>query len=310
MNTKGNNPAASAEDYEDMAVRKSQFAKRAAVGAGILGLGATAAYAASSTGNPVETTEEELTEEDIVNGAEVGPDAPQQPAVEEQTTTRYVYVEKPEPPQQEETDESDVTWDKTTNYYLNDEKIGSVEEGTVEGHKFMIADVDGDDKADVIGVDMNDNGRFESDELSALTPEQNVVMGHESAMTVNEKHYSEGMFGEGNEEEYAYVNSNDQPIHNNFEDEKTGESYNGDFAQDNPDYNPDADVDYGNNQYYAENYGYGNEGNQYQAGLNPEDTEEYSDTEGDMTADYDMAENEVSEQDLYDTMMSGEEFLG
>lgn len=65
-------------------------------------------------------------------------------------------------------------------------------------------------------------------------------------------------------------------IHNNFEDEKTGEKYSGDFAEDNPDYNPRANVDYNDNEEHQQ----------------------------------DMADASDMEDESYDSIMDSEEMFG
>lgn len=364
MTTNGTNPGMSVEDYENMAVQKSNVAKRVAAGAAVFVGGAAvaggAAYAANQNDN--QTDETPLTEQDIVNGAGVGETYKQE--TEETTQEHIVYVEKPQPqPQHNDNtseDETSITWDNTTDYYVDGEKQGSIEEGTIDGHKFALVDTTGDNHANYLAIDMNDNGQFEDDEIIAYTPEDHVHMGHDTAHTT-EKHYesngeedvyySEGSHGQ-NINDIAENNNgkSDDMIHNNFEDEKTGEEYSGDYAENNPDYNPDADVDYSehNDNYLAENDKYDDDENdmEYTAGLNIDDqddeklgydievenndnelaygsVDDVEDTNDNELAygsvddvveddDNDMAYEEPADEepDSYDSMTGGDEFLG
>lgn len=138
----------------------------------------------------------------------------------------------------------------------SDTKIGSIEEGTINGHKFAIADGDGDGVADLLAVDSNGNNRFDQDEFMQLSESDNIHMGHETAQVTNERFTPQEINGydEQHQANENYIAQNQEPIYNNFEDEKTGEAYHGDFAENNPDYNPNGLVDgYNSNQYLAEN---------------------------------------------------------
>lgn len=309
MNTNGTNPGMSVEDYENMAVKKSNTAKRVAAGAAVLVGGAAvaggAAYAASPDGNPSDET---LTVDDVVNGAEVAENyQPAEETHETQTTTHYVYVEKPAA--EEENEDPAVTWDETRNYYVDGEKTGSVEYGTVDGHKFALVDVDGDEHADGLYIDINGNGQFEEDELVATyEPTDHVHMGHETARVVNNnENYTDYFFSGGNTGQE--VAQNGEMIHNNFEDEKTGESYHGDYAENNPDYNPDA-YD-GNGNYLAENNSYDDDADGvYSAEVGDMDNDLAQESYDEKYYGEDVAETETDGSDSYDSMMSGEEFLG
>jgi len=303
MTTNGTNPEMNVEDYENMTVQKSNVAKRVAAGAAVFVGGAAAAGGAAyaATQNDDSMDESPLSEQDILNGAGVG-DTYKQETEETTQESHIVYVEKPAPPANDapndDSDDTSITWDNTTEIYVDGEKMGSIEEGTIEGYNFALVDKDADNHADYLAIDMNNNGTYEEDEIFTYTPEDNVLMGHETAH-VTEKHYdsTNPIFGDNNDNDVA--NNDDDMIHNNFEDEKTGEEYNGDYAENNPDYNPNGEVDgYSDHadNYLAENDNYDDEGN-YSAELN-EDS-------------HDMASDEtLDESDSFDSMMSGEEFLG
>lgn len=271
MKTNGTNPGMSVEDYEDMAVQKSNVAKRAAAGAAIFLGGATVAgTAAYAAGHPeMGEAEAPLTIEDVVGGAEAGSDY--QPVEE---APAPAPTPNPAPQQQTTQEESPITWDETTNYYVDGEKVGSMEEGTVDGHNFALIDIDGDEHADILAIDIDDNGRFDDNEYVTYSVSDHVHMGHETAQVTNE-HYQSG-YSPISTPEGEEIAQYEEPVHNNFEDEKTGESYEGDFAENNPDYNPNGQVD------------------NYEANI-----------------DY-LAENESYEEETgtYDSMMESEEFLG
>jgi len=315
MNTIATNTGMNIEDYEDQAVKRSKLAKGigiaagAAVGGAAIAAGTT--YAATTTHDD-DSLNEALTADELAQGAEVGEDIEPTPEPEPAPTTQYVYVEKPAP---EPEPEPEVTWDETTNYYVGDEKVMSVETGTVEGHDFMLVDSDADGHADVLAIDVNNNKTYEEDEIIRYTPADHVHMGHETAQTIENHYIPSDPWNILYEEQYAYNGEGqnqqpyrEEPIRNNFEDEKTGEEYHNDFAENNPDYNPNADVDYGNNnQYLAENYEYdGGDEQNYHAGIDGEASDEPSvEPSADMMADADgMGE------DSYDEMMDSDEFLG
>lgn len=317
MNTNGTNPGMNVEDYEDKAIQKSNAAKRIAVGgAAFLGGAAVAGGAAYAAGQPEgQTADETLTTEDIIGGAEAGSEYKEAETQETQethtathtTTEHVVIVEKPAAEVYHEeaqaAEEPNVTWDETTNFYVGDTKIGSIEEGTINGHKFAIADGDGDGVADLLAVDSNGNDRFDQDEFMQLSESDNIHMGHETAQVTNERFTPQEINGydEQHQANENYIAQNQEPIYNNFEDEKTGEAYYGDFAENNPDYNPNGLVDgYNSNQYLAENDRYSAE----MEGLpNPEsridDGFNEDIAENDIYAADEQPEEYIAENDTY-----------
>lgn len=261
-----NNQGIDADDYENMAVQKSNVAKRIAAGAGVLLGGAAlsggAAYAATHN---VGEAPAEADADDINSGADVGSTvgaaSEQESQTQSQPTAHVSHASEPahdQPaPEPSEDDSTNVTWDETTNVYVDGDKIGSVESGTVDGHGFAIVDSDGDNYADRMYVDVNDNGQFEDDEYQDLSVADNVQMGHATAHTTDQYLAYNDVATPDSEDGQEEM----QEIHNDFEDEKTGEEYHGDYAENNTDYNPDADVEgYSDpyaeeqeQQYYAEN---------------------------------------------------------
>lgn len=292
------------EDYEDQAIKKSKLAK----GIGIAAAGAVggAAIVAGTTyaanAGEDDTLDVPLTAEEMIPGAQIGEEIEPEPETPAQPTTQYVYIEKSEPEHETEK-EPDIVWEETNNYYVDGEKIGSIEEGTYDGHDIMIADIDGDGHADYLAYDANNNHHYDVDEIIALTPQDNIHMGSPSA-TTNNHHYDSDLayIGEEPSGDYIYANNESHQIHNNFEDEKTGEDYYGDFAENNPDYNPHADLDFSSSdQYLAENYEY--DGGNYHASLNEIE-------ESNVAEQPDLADNTDSYDDSFDSMMESEEFLG
>ena len=316
MNTNGTNPGMNVEDYEEMAVQKSNVAKRVAVGTAIFAGGAAVAGGAAYAATRDAVTDKELTTEDLVEGAEGTEEY--KPLVEETQTTEKVVVHEtvnpkvPEPEQQE----PELTWDETTNTYVDGERVMSVEEGTYQGHKFALYDVDGDDHADIFAIDVNSNGQFEDDEIALLSPEDNIHMGHETAQTTNQMYYDYDDPNPAPGPDPIYAQN--EEIYNNFEDEKTGESYRGDFAENNPDYNPRADAeDYGRaDVYLAENEKYDEGDNsidEYESEDNylaEADGYDNSDSIEDNVDDPDMDLAEMDESEGSDDLMGGEEFIG
>lgn len=344
MTTNGTNPGMSVDDYENMAVQKSNVAKRVAAGAAVFVGGAAVAGGAAYAANQTDDTTDEtpLTEEDIVNGAGVG-DTYKQETQEVQTTERVVYVDRPEQPSKPEhtdddtaaaEDETKITWDETTDYYVDGNKMGSIEEGTIDGHKFMLVDNDGDSHADYLAIDVNDDGRFDSDEVVAYSPSDHVHMGHDTAHTTEKYYSADEINGTDNgglaqndnnggnvQDDNNHGNGQNDMIHNNFEDEKTGESYNGDYAQNNPDYNPHGqvdDYDAHNDNYLADNNGYDTDDAEYHSagidGTGDDNELALHDYNDDDTAGDDMAQDDTIDvvddaTDGYDSMDAGEEYL-
>lgn len=333
MNNKDFNPAMNADDYENMAVQKSNNAKRLAAGGALFVGGAAAAGAAAYVATGNEATADDandiLTSDNIVDAGNVG--ETYQPHVETESSERVVYVEREAPATQSHThehqgesseqDNPQVTWDEKTVVYDGEGNVrGSVESGTVQGHKFSLIDVDADEKADYLAIDVNDNGTYEADEVVKYDPSDNVLMGHETAHT-KEIHYenlnaedSNQIAQNDDEKEPIHNNFDDekQPVHNNFEDEKTGESYRGDYAENNRDYNPNADVDYAENHdgYLAENH-YEEDNDQVYAGVSAEYNNEADFAyEEDDDANFEVSDAYAENSDDTYADMAGDDLLG
>lgn len=311
MNTNANLPTAdmNIEDYEDKAVKRSKIAKGIGLAAGGVGIGLAANSAYGATIGGSDHVDVPIDAEEMAKGAEIGEDVEPVAEAPAQQAPQYIYIEKPAPAPVEEPEEAtDLEWEETTNYFIDGEKVMSVEEGKLNGHDVMLIDSDADGHADILAYDANNNHIYEDDEIIELSASDNIHMGNDTAH-VTDVHHDGYIFYDDTHEEELYVDNRDDThqIHNNFEDEKTGEEYHGDFAEHNPDYNPNADLDYGHgNGYLAENYGYDSDdeyGN-YHAGL--QDVE----MEDNVVSQPDMADATDMDDDSFDSMMESEEFLG
>lgn len=290
------------EELENESVKKSNNAKRIAAAAGLLAGGGAAGFAATkipfgTDAAPVDS----LTEDDLEEVADTGANQ-----VHEQEAVLQPAQPAPQPatPVQPTTpadDGDDVSFDKTTHYYDDDNNLLlTKEEGTIDGHNFMLADVDGDMRADVLAYDQDGNGDYNSDEFVALEGENQIAMGHPTAQ---------------HEDEFLAINNDTEPIvdpepydineekdfsdndiHNDFEDEKTGENYSHDYAEDNEDYNNNGNVE----PYTADNseetdYSYEEATKEENVYANEEGANDDGDYE-----DNDLAENDTSDDSFDD----------
>ena len=270
------------EELENAAVNKSNNAKRIAAAAGLLATGGAAGYAATNipTGSaeePIET----LTEEDLESVADTGANQVQEPEVKPQPVQPQPATPvQPTPPAQ---DEVDVSFDKTTHYYdENNNLVMTTEEGTVNGQQFKLVDVDGDMRADILAYDADGNGVINEDEIVELSGKDQIAMGHATAqhddqfIAIHEPEpepYIEP-YDINDEKDYA-----DNTIPNDFEDEKTGETYSHDYAENNEDYNNGEVEHYSAETSDDSDYAYEDEGKE-------ESDYEYNDlAENDTTDD-------------------------
>lgn len=276
------------EELENAAVNKSNNAKRIAAAAGLLATGGAAGYAATNIpAGEVEEPMESLTEEDLESVADTGANQVQEPEVKPQPVQHQTQPATPVQPTPPAQDEVDVSFDKTTHYYdENNNLVMTTEEGTVNGQQFKLVDVDGDMRADILAYDADGNGVINEDEIVELSGKDQIAMGHATAQHDDQfiaihdpepEPYIEP-YDINEEKDYA-----DNTIHNDFEDEKTGETYSHDYAENNDDYN-NGDVEH----YSAES----SDGSDYA----------YED-EGKEESDYeynDLAENDTTEDTFED----------
>lgn len=300
-NNEVNNPM-NVEDYENMAVRESNNAKRVAAGAALFVGGAAvaggAAYAATNDPKPDE--DNTLTVDDIVDGGNVGNEY-QPEAQPEPKTERIIYVEKQPEPEPEPEPEDSLTWEEQTVIYdRNGNVVMSEETGQYNGHKFALIDADGDDHADFLAIDVDDNGRFDDNEFVKYEVSDHVHMGHD---TPNKKEIYYDLTNnpeqelEKDDDDILGNDGDEEIIYNNFEDEKTGEDYSGDYAENNNDYNPNADVNEYAGTYTEENDGY------LEEEMISDDSEDFEDEYENEESDYMSDASETDSLDPDSEMM-------
>lgn len=269
------------EELENAAVNKSNNAKRIAAAAGLLATGGAAGYAATNIPTGVEDEPiETLTEEDLEGVAETGANQVQEPEVTPQPVQPQPQPATPVQPVTPAQDEVDVSFDKTTHYYdENNNLVMTTEEGTVNGQQFKLVDVDGDKRADILAYDADGNGVINEDEIVELTGKDQIAMGHATAehddqfIAIHEPEPEPYIEPYDIDEEKDYA---DNDIHNDFEDEKTGETYSHDYAENNEDYD-NGEVEH----YSAETSDYA-----YEEEVKDESDYEYNDlAENDSTDD-------------------------
>ncbi|MGN0213315.1 MAG: hypothetical protein ACI4AH_00725 [Muribaculaceae bacterium] len=283
------------EELENAAVKKSSNAKRAAAAVGLMGAGGAVGYAATIIPDAAtDETTETLSEEDLSGVAESGANQVHQPEVKQQ----------PQQSQQQTSennsggDQSDVDLEFTKTTHFVDENgniFMSVEDGELNGTKISLVDTDGDGMAEYLGYDINNNNIIEADEIMELNGADQIAMGNNSStpdiVVIDTTPDEEPIV----EPEHNYpIDINEEKgddisgIENDFEDEKTGESYKGDYADNNDNYNNKADV-------YA--YDESNESDNDDLYAYDEDAKDESDY--DESEDEDYAMNDDS-NDSYD----------
>lgn len=275
------------EELENAAVNKSNNAKRAAAAAALLAAGGAAGYAATTIpmGSAEEEPVETLTEEDLEGVADTGAKQVQEPVMKHDTAQQTTQKVAPTEPAQKAEDEVDMSFDKTTHYYDEDNNlVMTTEEGTINGRQFQLVDVDGDKRADMLGYDNDGNGVINQDELYALSEDEKIPMGHATPkhddvfLAINDPEPEPYIEPYDIDQEKDYADNN---IHNDFENEKAGESYSHDYAENSGNYNNNADV---------ESYSAGSNDYAYEEDVKDEEDYDYND----------LAENETTEDSLDD----------
>lgn len=253
------------EEMEDAAVNRSRNLKRGlAIGGAVAGSAAAGVglYAAVSGGIGENGEEISLEPDELLSGANaVAEDLVQDSAEEEKVETPRPHInvttETVETPENEEAmldvKETGVLLDE------NGEVIGTYDEGTYDGKRFIVVDSDGNGKGDIIGYDANGNGIIEEHEITSMDNssyqighgvEQSVYMIDESGNKVllYRGHDVSQFIAQNNipepEPYYDPYQEDIREIHNDFEDEKTGETYRNDLAQNNDDYNNNSGEQY------------------------------------------------------------------
>jgi hypothetical protein len=244
------------EELENAAVKKSNNAKRAAVAAGVFAAGGAAGGVAAAVVSNSPEQEESLTEEDL--------DAAIKAGTSQETSSDNSGGEKvaprAEPPVEPRVEpEAEVVYDKTTHVYVDDELYATSVTGTVDGHNFEMVDFDDDNKADVVAIDENDDGLYQDNEVHATygygpsmdvpaTKHEDVLLSSEDlGLNPIEPSYPEPgeSWTEGDEDilQDKEGAGTEEEIKNDFEDEKAGETYENDYAENNEDYNSEGDVE-------------------------------------------------------------------
>lgn len=234
------------DEMENAAVDKSKNLKRGLVaGAAVLGVGATAAYGANTILNAEETGSDEITSEDLLAGAQAG--AEETVETVNTTTTNEVHVNHHVVSHEETAIAHDPEVEINESAILFDEDgeiISTYDAGTVDGKAFVAIDSDLNDKADVLAYDANNNGVFEDNEIVSLDNQSyDMGQGQNLAMYVKDddgnmvKIYDEPNLAHNEPVDGLGRHDSIDDIHNDFEDEKTGETYHNDYAENNHDYN-------------------------------------------------------------------------
>ena len=266
------------EEMENSAVNKSTMAKRIAAGAGLLAAGAGTAYGAEQLmgddGNGNNVATEHVQQPDLTSGAAAGTvgegvteqpqnqPEPQTVHTEQDVHVYHHYVDdtqpnhKPDPkpdtkpdhpkpdtkPDPEPDSKPEIEYEETT-YYYDDEGnlVKGLDMGTYAGKQFAIVDHDGDRHGDVMWYDKNGDGKVSDNELYDVSGGNYTIGTHGGT-----QHYVNINTGE----EIDYVPTPEHnphgdslaDIHNDFDDEKSGEEYHDDLAENNQDYRNHEDV--------------------------------------------------------------------
>lgn len=222
------------EELENAAVNKSNNAKRAAAAAGLFAAGGGTTYAATKIAEASTEPDHTLTIEDVEKAVKDGLSQVTQPTVKSQPAT----ASKQPTPEPVPTPPDGPHIEKTTIYVDEDgERIATLQEGKLNGHKVALADTDGDMRADLYAYDEDGNGIYNEDEITELKGRHQIPMkptdtGEMKVEVVRSYVPPYNPEDEGN-----------NSIHNNFEDEKTGESYKHDYAERSGNYNNHANAE-------------------------------------------------------------------
>lgn len=245
------------ESMEDQAVKKSQTAKRVLAGVGMAAAGAASAYAYDKIANdtPADTNSDELSVDDMMGGAtsgavtDEGMNAPEeQPAQEVHVHQTYVVNDGPNAHGHHAEHDPEVKFE-SSEYIVDDEGniVASVDSGTIDGRAFAVVDEDGDGDGDLLAFDANNNGQFESDEVTRINDGEYIMGNGENQLvydTTGRLIYSSetGFMAQNQRGEDVFIYDEDDKtiddIDNDFND-TTGDHYDDDLAQNNDDYKND-----------------------------------------------------------------------
>ena len=246
------------EELENAAVKKSNTAKRVAAAAGLLAAGGATGFGATTLANNLseETPMETLSEEDLDSVVNAGANQVPEPEPEPEPEPQHARQATPArnaTPHKIQNDDVDISFDKTTHFYDSDNDLMmTTEEGRVDGYDFKLVDVDGDLRADYIGIDANGDGIYSDDEIVSLQGEDQIAMG-------NSTRYHEDVFVDTNPEPEPYVLEDEKDYvdvaRHDYSDEKDGESYTPDLGQSTENY--DDNLAYDGEYKDEDDYDYG-----------------------------------------------------
>lgn len=265
------------EDAEDAAVNKSRNLKRGlAAGAAIIGVGGVSAYAATNlSDNGSDADADPLTEDELLAAAKTVAEAAVES--EEQPAPKAAAPEVIRVPVQDPElviDETSVVYDEFGNVAV------SYDSGKYNGKDFMVFDTDNNGKGDVLAYDANANGLYEEHEITRLDNESyNLGKGENLSVYVQDErgdmhqiwHGENRLYGAAMDGLDTLENSDDtSDIQNDFDlNEKTGEVYHHDLAENNPDYDNNGGEQYAaSDENFADfgdvpDYGYNDNSNDY-----------------------------------------------
>lgn len=219
----------------------------------------------------------------------------------------YEIEEHPQPGPQPGSNEYE-----TNHYYDEDGNlILSTEKGEIEGHAYTAIDKDGDGYVDVLAVDKNNNGQVEEDEVYDVSSKNlalnqtsrnhhDYVLTHEGDVIEVHPDLAHETFDHHDKDGYDISD-----IHNDY-DEKSGETYHGDLAENNPDYRNNEDVE----QYESASQDmsdpahdvaedYDGEAIDYEATEAPDVAEEYGEIAENYEPDGEYASEDIATSDDY-----------
>lgn len=307
-----NNDNYQIENLEDEACKRSNTAKRVAAGLGLAALGGGAAFAANelmdsdtaADGSHSDVAQPGMTADEFTASLSGGvseqdmPDPAPTPEPEPVVQEVHVHHHYEEP----KVVEPEVEFDGSTVMHDTEGNVvAQIDEGTIDGTKFALYDVDGDGIADGLAYDVNQNGRFDDNEFADVSRENIAMSDQRDAV-----HMMIDDVAQVDNEDYPLIEvtpeeENIDDIRNDFTYEKTGETYGRDVAQNNPDYNGRTEVE----QYaeYSDTYedGRTSVAPRYED-LKEDDLYAQAEVEGYDSYESPMAENDLAviEEEVYE----------
>lgn len=160
-----------------------KIATAAGVAAGAMGVGGAAGYAATLGDDEPATQETPAAPEPPVTPE---PQPEPEPRVVERVVVREVQA--PAPPQPQHHEDNNITYD-IDSADVQVIEVGQTGEGgyyataQIDGHAAVYVDADGDGKVDVLGIDVNNDGQLQNNEIMDVS-DRNVSM-HDLAAAAN-----------------------------------------------------------------------------------------------------------------------------